>query len=151
MTFSVRYDRMPTNARSIEATDSKDAAKAFYARFRRSSPITILVTSADGWTESFDITPASAEFLEPANNAYLIRQSAQISSAFSNSRKTLSGLLAAVGALLVIFGVVRLNSMESQLMRAFGGQDNLAIILLAVGIPLFLLALFFFLSGRQAQ
>lgn len=68
-----------------------------------------------------------------------------------NIRKPLGGVLAVVGIILLILAYVRLNSLESQLYRAFGGTDSQSIAMLVIGIPLVIAGIWIFLSSSQPK
>ena len=61
-------------------------------------------------------------------------------------QKPLGIVVGALGTFLVIYALIRLNSFESQLLRAFGGTDRQAMTYLVIGIPLFLLGVWLFYS-----
>lgn len=54
------------------------------------------------------------------------------------NRKAIGVVLAAAGAILFVFAVVRLNSVELQLVRGLGESDRWATIMLLVAVPMVL-------------
>jgi hypothetical protein len=56
------------------------------------------------------------------------------SEATSNT-KIVGGILLLVGFVVVIAAIARMNSLESQLIRGFGGSDSLSVVLFVIGIP----------------
>lgn len=68
-----------------------------------------------------------------------------------NFRKPLGGVLVIIGIILLILAYVRLNSLESQLVRAFGGSDSQSTAMLVIGIPLIIAGIWMFLSSNQPK
>jgi uncharacterized membrane protein len=58
-------------------------------------------------------------------------------------RRAVAVVIAAIGLVLIIIGITSLNSIESQLQRRFGGSDDVATVLLVIGILALLAGLFF--------
>ncbi len=65
--------------------------------------------------------------------------------------KPISGVLCAIGAILIVFGIVRLNSLESQFIRSLGGADSQPTILFVIGVPLTLIGVWMLLSDSKTK
>ena len=69
----------------------------------------------------------------------------------STERKTIGAMLAVVGVILVLYAVMRLNSLESQFMRGMGKSDDLSTFLLVGGIPAALIGIYLFFAPPASK
>ncbi len=69
----------------------------------------------------------------------------------TSKRRPLGGVLAAIGTILVILAVVRLDSFESQFVRGFGGRDDQSTNMLVLGIPSLLAGIWMLLSSSRPR
>lgn len=69
----------------------------------------------------------------------------------SGDRKTIAAILAVVGIMLVLYAVMRLNSIESQIIRGMGKSDDLSTLLLVGGIPAALIGIYLFFAPPASK
>lgn len=75
----------------------------------------------------------------------------KIGSECSSNNKVIGGVLLLIGAALLIGGIARLNSIESQFIRGFGGTDGMAITLFVIGIPTAIAGVIMLMKGQAAS
>ena len=68
-----------------------------------------------------------------------------------DNRKPIGAVLGAIGGVVTILGIVRLNSLESQLVRGFGGSDSQATMMLCIGVLLLVIGIGMFVTASQAE